>query len=1148
MMRKKMQVFAGILTLVFCLMSGDGIAEEQELIFSDDFEKGKVSDVWKIDSPHSWKIEDGILTTTKYGGGASINKDLPEEIVVECKVKPVELNPELSGGFGGLAVSNINFVVRKDGFWWPYKKPGAERYSGGFKKKDVILERWYHFKVIRHSGGIFEWYVDGEKVCEIVESVMKGGVGFHAWRMKMAYDNFSVYALPVKKSSDTFRINLIRNSSFDTVQDNLPLYWSPRGFGIPSDGRLEDFVKMWQIDKGERYHGVNSLKIEKGGVHSWYFSIEKGKPYVFSVYLKSDTEDLPVTLFLWEWNIGKFHKKEVRVGKGWNRYEVLIDNTTTGHLRVGVDKTGDGVLWVDAAQLEEGKEPTTYALNSLDVKEKTEKAKIVFPETRPVKVPVPPVIDGNLNDSAWKKASQSPPFLVSTVAGERMQPKEKTESYLCYDDENLYIAFRCYDSQMDKLKATVKEDNGPVWSDDCVEMFIDKNLNRRTYYHFAINPLGTRYVQDKVDNLPFGRRWAVKTEIQKDSWTVEIAIPFSTLGIDSFTGQRWGINLGRENHKTNEYSCTSPVSHMNFHDVGNYGILYWPEKDVFARYLYELRELSLKPAAGKKGYTLTGIIRNSTDADTEVEIEAEVSGRKETSPTISIKKGEEQKFIFGSFPPAEESSFLGKIVVSKSPDRKILLEKNLQVNVSPVIESLFTLSYYTTEEKAELLTRFNLEEKDLKGSRVVLTVKDDDKTLKQIDHPVLKKEQIIPVPIKDLREGNYKVTLSLRRARDEVAVSEQMLKKLKPAGNEVKIDTVNRALLVDGKPFFTFAPLVSFWFAYPHLAYKEGWEGKMEEVISYWAEEGFRSLIVISRIFPLEVTEKGWKKLFELAGKYNIKVVAWPGFKPKEGLEKHFEQFIEKFKGESALLVWCVADEPEIQKEITPEEIVEVVKRTKEADPYHPVYLNFTPIGPTQRYAGLPGDIISTDLYITGGEGRPIRAVVDIVELKEKIAEEKRMLTWMWLVGNNLYNHFREPTAEEQEAQTYGAVIAGCTGLKYFYGQPYGYKHWVKMKQLNQELNTLTPVISSEKLPGIKSNHPDILVMGRRYKDIIYLFSVNINGEEKIEGKIDLSAYLGNNTARGKVLFEKREVDIKGGILKDVFAPFHRNVYEIAAR
>ena len=923
------------------------LGEEKKLIFSDDFSGEKISDIWKLDSPTSWEIKDGILKTTKYGGSASINKELPEDIIIEAKVMPVEPNPELSGGFGGINVSNINFVIRKDGFWWPYRKPGDERYSGGFKKADIVLNRWYQFKIIRKTGGLFEWYVDGEKICELVEPAMKGGVALTAWRFKMAYDDVKIYKLETEKQEGN--LNIIRNSSFEILQDNLPIYWSPLGSMILTYGGMENFLKLWSIDKNEKFHGKQSLRMEKGGVYSYYFSGERSTPYVFSVYMKSDKENLPVELAIWEWNTGKTYKAVVNVDKEWKRYVCKAETNQTGFLRVKIEMKGEGILWVDAVKLEKGVEPTEYTLSPFDLEEGEEKKEVKLEEFIIKKVEKGPVIDGELNDSAWDKSLKIKDFLIAGETREKIEPKEKTEAYLCYDENSLYIAFKCYDSQIDKIKATVKEDGGPVWNDDCVEIFLDTNLDRKTYYQIAINSLGKINVIDKENNKPFEGKINRGVSIKNDHWIVEIGIPFSSLNITNLTGQTWGFNLGRENHKINEYSCTSPTKYLNFHDVENYNLLVFPEKDIFKKFIVEKKEEKKLP-----------------------------------------KKG---------------------------------------------------------------------------------------------------------------------------------------------------------PFIVDGKPFFVFAPLEQFFFGYK-WAYKEGWENEIEKKIKFWKGEGFRSIVVVSKIFPYEVAENGWTKLFEYANKYNLKIVAWLGFKPKEGLDNNFEKFIEKFKNEPSLIAWCVADEPEIQPDTKPEEIIELVKRTKEVDKKHPVFVNYTPIGPSIKYAGLPGDILSTDLYITAGTGRPIREIIELVKLKDKIAREKNMWVWMWLVGNNMYNHFREPSAEEQEAQTYGAIISGCTGLMYFYGEIFGYKNWMKLKQLNKEIEILTPVIFSEEVEGIESNNSDVIITGRKYSNKYYIFAVNISNKE-ISGKINLPKEI-KNYKKAKLVFENREIEIKDGIIIDKFLPYERHVYEIS--
>lgn len=1114
----------------FCLFS-------QELVFHDDFNSGEISkEKWKLDSPHNWKIEDGVLIQTKYGGGAKILKDFGESFVFEVKVKLIEPDPERKGGFGGVNVGGINFVMRKDGFWWPYLEPGAKRYSGGFKKKDIQFNRWYNFKIERKTGGIFIWYVDNEKICEIIAPQMGNSISLHSWRVKTAYDDVKVYSSKEKKKLTT--LNIIRNSSFEIMQDNLFPYWSPSGDVITTYNGIENFVKEWGVDKKEKYDGKQSLRMKNGGVYSFHFSAEKGNDYVFSVYLKSDVDKLPVTLAIWEWNTGKTHRKKIEVGKKWKRYVCITkEPIKTSALRVRIEKEGEGTLWVDAVQLEKGTEPTTYTKNPFDTGEIKIKREVSIPEIKLPVVSSSPVIDGKLNDVVWKKAVKSPPFLIPTHSGEREKPKEPTDAYLCTDGKNLLIGIKCYDSQIEKIRANVKKDGGPVWSDDSIEIFIDTNFDRKTYYHIAINSLGKLYVQNKERNLPWKRDIKIGTSVNKEKkyWVVEVAIPLSSLDITPLTSTKWGINIGRENPKINEYTCNSPVSYLNFHDVQHYTIVKWSDRKIFENYFVEVSDLKIIDE--KENYVITGEISNNTPALKEVKVNVEIDGVNFSSPAIKIKNGKKEKFVLGQIDKKSEKGYLFHLIIKDCKTGDILKDTEFMASVVSPVKIVMDRNYYTNEEYANGVMRINTDKK-FTGIEIKL-MKDGKKYFgKRYGRTV----EEIKIPLRRVPEGSYELKVSLLNRAGKIAETSQILKKLHPQPNEVKIDYIHRFLIVDGKPYFAFAPLTQFFFGYSWF-YKDGWEDKIEKIIKYYADNGFKTLIAVSKIYPREMADKGWEKLFEVANNYGVRLIAWPGFKPKEGIENNFDEFIKKFKNEPSLITWCVADEPEISKSIKPSDIVNLINLTKQADPYHPVYVNYTPIGPSVRYAGLPGDIISTDLYITGGTGRPIREVVDIVKLKEKIAKEKGMLVWMWLVGNNSYNHFREPTAEEQEAQTYGAIISGCTGLKYFYGSVFGYKNWMKLKQLNKEIEFLTPVIASDKLYGIKTNHPDILVMARRYKEGTYIFTVNINSQP-IEGKIDLTS-LSINSGNAEVVFENRKVPVKSAVLIDSFKGYQRHIYKV---
>lgn len=64
---------------------------------------------------------------------------------------------------------------------------------------------------------------------------------------------------------------------------------------------------------------------------------------------------------------------------------------------------------------------------------------------RAVKTERPPKIDGFI-ESVWVKADSVTEFI-------QPEPKatERTVAYFLYDDQNLYVAFKCYDSDPEKL-------------------------------------------------------------------------------------------------------------------------------------------------------------------------------------------------------------------------------------------------------------------------------------------------------------------------------------------------------------------------------------------------------------------------------------------------------------------------------------------------------------------------------------------------------------------------------------------------------------------------------------------------------------------------------------------------------------------------
>jgi len=189
---------------------------------------------------------------------------------------------------------------------------------------------------------------------------------------------------------------------------------------------------------------------------------------------------------------------------------------------------------------------------------------------------VPPIIDGNLIDKCWEDATLASGFI--TVHGE--WPREQTTGYVTYDDTCLYIAFVCNEPVAEKIEVeTTKNDEPSVFGDDSVEIFLDINHDQATYYHFAINSIGTRYEayvnpDEGIRKVEWNPELELKTKICTQYWSAEMRIPFASLTTSyPQPGDVWGINLNRNCRREEgipEHSSWAMLSD-DFNQPGRFG-------------------------------------------------------------------------------------------------------------------------------------------------------------------------------------------------------------------------------------------------------------------------------------------------------------------------------------------------------------------------------------------------------------------------------------------------------------------------------------------------------------------------------------------------------------------------------------------------
>lgn len=176
----------------------------------------------------------------------------------------------------------------------------------------------------------------------------------------------------------------------------------------------------------------------------------------------------------------------------------------------------------------------------------------------------PPIIDGKLDDECWQDKEAITGFLLLRKG--LSKAKEQTIARLAYDKENLYLGVTCSESNMNKIKATHKKRDSNVYGDDCIEVFLDSEKKGEKYYHIVVNSIGTIY-----DAINLRRDWQgsyeIGTKINKDSWTLEMAIALKSISISEIkAGDRWNFNICRERRvEPKEYSSYALLLRSGFH-------------------------------------------------------------------------------------------------------------------------------------------------------------------------------------------------------------------------------------------------------------------------------------------------------------------------------------------------------------------------------------------------------------------------------------------------------------------------------------------------------------------------------------------------------------------------------------------------------
>jgi hypothetical protein len=175
---------------------------------------------------------------------------------------------------------------------------------------------------------------------------------------------------------------------------------------------------------------------------------------------------------------------------------------------------------------------------------------------RAVRLPSALQTDGQLDERLYVDVLPFSDFLqIEPQAG--APATEKTDVWVSFDPDHVYISVRCWESQPERRVANEMRRDIFI-SDDYVDFAFDTFYDRRNGVDFTINPIGGRVDGQVTNERQFSPDWNpvwdVATGRFQGGWTLEAAIPFKSLRYRPGRAQIWGIQIQRYTQWKNEIS------------------------------------------------------------------------------------------------------------------------------------------------------------------------------------------------------------------------------------------------------------------------------------------------------------------------------------------------------------------------------------------------------------------------------------------------------------------------------------------------------------------------------------------------------------------------------------------------------------------
>ncbi len=439
--------------------------------------------------------------------------------------------------------------------------------------------------------------------------------------------------------------------------------------------------------------------------------------------------------------------------------------------------------------------------------------------------PAPPTIDGRLSDACWQTAATT---ICFRIVGETNTTTEHT-AYVACDTRWLYVGFRVAQGETERSEAVAVLHDQDVQREDNVQVSFDPGTGGNLYYQFLLSKTNVRadFRMTRTrgrDREGWSIPWRSATQLNRDNWTAELAIPFCLVMTPGATAANARVNFWittltpvRDDHgvavggvKRTDMSW-APVGH-DFHEPNRFGRLRGIEalafQPAFLPWIQKAAPGNYTGLDQNYGYPIQGIIANYGSVAGQVQVAAHdqpVAGTGRTATLDCAVTGRSSAQAFSTAVPVDKPGTRQITLTLRDPATGEVLQTLPIADLSAlnVMETYLDRSYYTTEPAATLVCQFGISQAILSDMRL--------QAVDAANRVLAESHQLAPafhlsIPLTNIAPGIHAIRAVLL-SEDGRLLAEQPLELVKRPprpGCEVKIDRINRILLKDGEPFFPF--------------------------------------------------------------------------------------------------------------------------------------------------------------------------------------------------------------------------------------------------------------------------------------------------------------------------------------------------------